>query len=136
MYQQCGIPPLIVHCISQIEIRGLDTDGLYRVSSSDKEVKMLRDKFRKAIPNLHDVDIHILSNCLKNVICAQKNRLLSLSVMTILARILINNNEVSKLFSQVILDLPSNKRSILAFLILHLQKYLIIVIISYSSIQK
>lgn len=35
-----GIPPLIVHCISEVERRGLNTTGLYKVSGSDKEVKI------------------------------------------------------------------------------------------------
>lgn len=109
----------------------MDTIGLYRVSGSDKEVKILRDKFRKVIPNLHEVDIHVLCGCLKDFIRRQKNKLISQNDLSKLANALKKNDEDSKSFCNVVLGLPSNNLSILAFLILHLQKYIIVVITYY-----
>lgn len=118
----CGVPPFIVHCISEIERRGLDTVGLYRVSGSDKEVKSLRDKFRKGLPNLNDVDIHVLCSYLKDLIRMQENNLISPSDLSKLTDALKNKNDVSKSLCQVVSELPHTNRNILAFLILHLQK--------------
>lgn len=128
--QQCGIPPLIVHCISEIERRGMDVIGLYRVSGSDKEVKSLKDKFNKEIPNLNNIDIHVLCSCLKDFIRTEKNNLISQNNLSKLTDALKKNTDIFKSFSQCIIELPYINRNILAFLILHLQKYIIIVVIN------
>ncbi|XP_025413460.1 rac GTPase-activating protein 1-like isoform X2 [Sipha flava] len=117
----CGVPPLIVYCINEIERRGMGTYGLYRVSGSEKEVKILRDKFRKGVPNLNDVDIHVLCSCLKDFIRTQKNHLIMPSALSKLTDAL-KANDVSDSLRQGVLELPVSNRKILAFLILHLQK--------------
>ncbi|CAI6358523.1 unnamed protein product [Macrosiphum euphorbiae] len=118
----CGVPPFIIHCISEIERRGLDTIGLYRVSGSDKEVKSLRAKFQKGLPNLNDIDIHVLCSYLKDLIRMQENNLISPSDLSKFADVLKNKNDVSKSLCQVVSELPHTNRNILSFLIIHLQK--------------
>ncbi|XP_060858295.1 rac GTPase-activating protein 1-like [Metopolophium dirhodum] len=118
----CGVPPFIVHCIGEIERRGLDTIGLYRVSGSDKEVKSLRDKFRKGLPNLNEIDIHVLCSYLKDLIRMQENNLVSPSDLSKFTDVLKNKNDVSKSLCQVVSELPHTNRNILSFLIIHLQK--------------
>lgn len=130
--QQCGVPLLVVHCISEIERRGLNTIGLYRVSGSDKEVKKLKEKFRKSVPNLNDVDVHVLCSCIKDSVRMQKNRLICESNFSKMADALKKNEETSKSLSQIVLELPSVSRSTLAFLILHLQKYDVIFVINFN----
>jgi len=126
-YRQCGVPPSIVHCINEIERRGLDTVGLYRVPGSDKEVKSLRDKFRKGLPNLNDIDIHVLCSYLKDLIRTQENNLISPSDLSKFTDVLQNKNDVSKSLCQVVSELPHTNRNILSFLIIHLQKYILII---------
>lgn len=48
------VPALVIHCIKEVESRGLSEVGLYRVSGLEKEVKELKDKFLhgKGVPNL------------------------------------------------------------------------------------
>ncbi|XP_060835117.1 rac GTPase-activating protein 1-like [Rhopalosiphum padi] len=121
----CGVPPSIVHCISEIERRGLETVGLYRVSGSNKEVKSLRDKFRKGLPNLNDIDIHVLCCYLKDLIGnigMQKYNLISQSDLSKMTDALKNKNNVSKSLCQSVSELPHSNRNILAFLIVHLKK--------------
>lgn len=36
------VPAIIVHCINEIEIRGLNEIGIYRVSGSEKDIKALK----------------------------------------------------------------------------------------------
>ena len=36
------VPALIVHCVNEIELRGLDEIGIYRVPGAEKEVKELK----------------------------------------------------------------------------------------------
>lgn len=42
------IPSLIVHCVNEIENRGLNEVGLYRVSGAEKDVRSLRVIFFNA----------------------------------------------------------------------------------------
>jgi len=95
------------------------------VSGSDKEVKNLRDKFRKGLPNLNNTDIHVLCSYLKDLIRMQEN-LISPSDLSKLTVAIKNKNDVSKSLCQVVSELPHTNRNILAFLILHLQKYILI----------
>lgn len=111
----------------------MDIIGLYRVSGSEKEVKILRDKFRKGVPNLNDFDIHVLCSCLKDFICMQKNHLIAASALSKLTEAL-DTNDVSESIRQVVLELPFSNRTTLAFLILHLKKYVIIKILIYFII--
>jgi Rac GTPase-activating protein 1 len=36
------IPSIIVHCVNEVELRGLNEAGIYRLSGADKEVKGLK----------------------------------------------------------------------------------------------
>jgi Rac GTPase-activating protein 1 len=36
------VPSLLVHCIKEIEARGLSEVGVYRIPGADKEVKTLK----------------------------------------------------------------------------------------------
>lgn len=103
----------------------MDTIGLYRVSGFDKDVENLRDKFSKTIPNLTGVDIHVLCSCLKDFVRMQKNHVIPQSHLLKMANALKESNENSKPFCESVLELPTVNRNILAFLVLHLQKYII-----------
>lgn len=102
----------------------MDTTGLYRVSGSEKEVKILKDKFRKGVPNLNDVDIHVLCSCLKDFIRMENNHLITPNALSEMTDAL-EANDVSESLRQSVLELPAYNRKILAFIILHLQKYII-----------
>ncbi|KAH0629195.1 hypothetical protein JD844_011078 [Phrynosoma platyrhinos] len=55
------IPSIVVHCVNEIEQRGLHETGLYRISGCDRTVKDLKEKFLrgKTMPLLSKVeDIH------------------------------------------------------------------------------
>lgn len=111
---------MIVHCINEIEKRGLDTKDLYKASGSEEEANKLKDQFHKVVPNLSNVDIHVLCDCLKNFIRMQEKRLISQNDFSKLVDVLEKNNES---LYECVMELPSINRNILAFLILHLQKY-------------
>jgi len=39
------IPPVVQQCIDEIELRGLDVEGIYRISGSHEEIEKLRQSF-------------------------------------------------------------------------------------------
>jgi Rac GTPase-activating protein 1 len=62
------IPALIIHCCNEIEKRGLEEEGLYRKSGSDREVNDLKDKILKSksgMPDLAQYEVHVLCGVVK-----------------------------------------------------------------------
>ncbi|KAH7942713.1 hypothetical protein HPB52_000204 [Rhipicephalus sanguineus] len=62
------VPALVVHCIQEVERRGLDCVGIYRVSGSEREVREIRERFQqgKGVPNLSKADIYAVCGVLKD----------------------------------------------------------------------
>uniref|UniRef100_A0A3B4BGF4 Rac GTPase-activating protein 1 n=1 Tax=Periophthalmus magnuspinnatus TaxID=409849 RepID=A0A3B4BGF4_9GOBI len=121
------IPPLVVHCISEIEQRGLHEPGLYRVSGADRTVKELKEKFlrSKTVPVLSKVDdIHAITGLLKDFLRNLKEPLLTFRLnqpFMDAAEVSDDDNSIALIY-QTISDLPQPNRDTLAFLVLHLQR--------------
>ncbi|XP_074536648.1 rac GTPase-activating protein 1 [Halichoeres trimaculatus] len=121
------IPPLVVHCVSEIEQRGLHEAGLYRLSGADRTVKDLKEKFlrSKTIPVLSKVDdIHAITGLLKDFLRNLKEPLLTFRLnrpFMDAAEVSDDDNSIALIY-QTISDLPLANRDTLAFLVLHLQR--------------
>ncbi|NP_955925.1 rac GTPase-activating protein 1 [Danio rerio] len=121
------IPSLVVHCINEIEQRGLHETGLYRVSGSDRVVKDLKEKFLrgKTVPLLSKVeDIHAITGLLKDFLRNLKEPLLTFRLNRAFmdaAELSDDDNSIALMY-QNISDLPQPHRDTLAFLIIHLQR--------------
>ena len=59
------VPALLVHCINEVEKRGLSEKGIYRISATDKDVKRL--KVRR-----EDRSIFLIKS-VSEIICTYKN---------------------------------------------------------------
>ncbi|XP_068194762.1 rac GTPase-activating protein 1 [Antennarius striatus] len=121
------IPHIVVHCISEIEQRGLHETGLYRVSGADRTVKELKDKFlrSKTIPALSKVDdVHVITGVLKDFLRNLKEPLLTFHLNRSFmeaAEVADDDNSIALMYKTVG-DLPQPNRDTLAFLVLHLQR--------------
>uniref|UniRef100_M3YSP8 Rac GTPase-activating protein 1 n=1 Tax=Mustela putorius furo TaxID=9669 RepID=M3YSP8_MUSPF len=74
------IPSIVVHCVNEIEQRGLTETGLYRISGCDRTVRELKEKFLrvKTVPLLSKVDdIHAVCSLLKDFLRNLKEPLLT-----------------------------------------------------------
>uniref|UniRef100_A0A8C7FZD8 Rac GTPase activating protein 1 n=1 Tax=Oncorhynchus kisutch TaxID=8019 RepID=A0A8C7FZD8_ONCKI len=121
------IPSLVVHCVNEIEQRGLHETGLYRLSGSDRTVKELKDKFLrgKTVPLLSKVeDIHCITGLLKDFLRNLKEPLLTfrLNRTFMEAAELVDEDNSIALMYQTISDLPQANRATLAFMAIHLQR--------------
>uniref|UniRef100_A0A8C7ZX48 Rac GTPase-activating protein 1 n=1 Tax=Oryzias sinensis TaxID=183150 RepID=A0A8C7ZX48_9TELE len=121
------IPSLVVHCISEIEQRGLHEAGLYRLSGADRTVKELKEKFlrSKTVPVLSKVDdIHAITGLLKDFLRNLKEPLLTFHLnRAFMDAAEVSDDDNSKaLMYQTITDLPQPNRDTLAFLVIHLQR--------------
>uniref|UniRef100_A0A3Q3QRA9 Rac GTPase-activating protein 1 n=1 Tax=Monopterus albus TaxID=43700 RepID=A0A3Q3QRA9_MONAL len=121
------IPSLVVHCISEIEQRGLHEAGLYRLSGVDRTVKELKEKFlrSKTVPVLSKVDdIHAITGLLKDFLRNLKEPIVTFRLnRAFMEAAEVSDDDNSKaLMYQTISDLPQPNRDTLAFLVLHLQR--------------
>ncbi|NXV72890.1 RGAP1 protein, partial [Atlantisia rogersi] len=121
------IPSIVVHCVNEIEQRGLNETGLYRVSGCDKTVRELKEKFlrAKSIPVLSKVDdIHAICGLLKDFLRSLKEPLLTFRLNRTFmeaAEILDEDNSIAAMY-QAVGELPQANRDTLAFLMIHLQR--------------
>ncbi|NXU91425.1 RGAP1 protein, partial [Xiphorhynchus elegans] len=121
------IPSIIVHCVNEIEQRGLHETGLYRVSGCDKTVRELKEKFlrAKSIPLLSKVDdIHAICGLLKDFLRSLKEPLLTFRLNKAFmeaAEIPDEDNSIAAIY-QAVGELPQANRDTLAFLMVHLQR--------------
>ncbi|XP_060620026.1 rac GTPase-activating protein 1 [Anolis sagrei] len=121
------IPSIVVHCVNEIEQRGLHETGLYRISGCDRTVKDLKEKFLrgKAMPLLSKVeDIHAVCGLLKDFLRNLKEPLLTFHLNKAFmeaAEISDDDNSVAAMY-QTVGELPQANRDTLAFLMLHLQR--------------
>lgn len=121
------VPALIVHCINEIETRGLTEEGIYRVSGSEREIKQLKERFlrSKQIPKLSDIDIHVICGCIKDFLRNLNEPIIPTSLWRNFSNAVqnIDDNEAVRELYSAINRLPQANRDTLAFLIQHLQRY-------------
>ncbi|KAF7246993.1 Rac GTPase-activating protein 1 [Varanus komodoensis] len=121
------IPSIVVHCVNEIEQRGLHETGLYRISGCDRTVKDLKEKFLrgKTVPLLSKVeDIHAVCSLLKDFFRNLKEPLLTFRLNKTFmeaAEIVDEDNSVAAMY-QTLTELPQANRDTLAFLMIHLQR--------------
>lgn len=120
------IPALIVHCVNEIDFRGLSTLGLYRISGSEREVKELKERFLKGkgAPNLSKVDIHAICGTIKDFLRSLQEPLIPRALWRdfVQAAQISDEEERFSVACQAISQLPPPNRDTLAFLALHFQR--------------
>lgn len=120
------VPAIVLHCVLQIEERGLATAGLYKVSTFDRTVEDLKHQYGKnrGIPNLASVDVLAICQFLKDFLVSLKPGLIAKELFETLLHI-FEPEPVSKIAFEMVVDaldkLDQTSRDTLVFLLLHLQ---------------
>ncbi|WAQ95134.1 RGAP1-like protein [Mya arenaria] len=113
------IPGIVIHCVNEIEARGLNEVGIYRVPGSDRQVKELKEKFLrgKGMPNLSSIDdVHVVCGCLKDFLRNLKEPLVTFKLW----KMFVHAAECEMF--QAISELPRANRDTIAFLMIHLHR--------------
>ncbi|XP_023276283.1 rac GTPase-activating protein 1-like [Seriola lalandi dorsalis] len=121
------VPQLITQCVSEIERRGLEERGLYRVPGGERLVRELRDRFIQGKTPLvlsRVQDVHVLCGLLKDFLRRLKEPLITFRLHRTFmeASELTDEDNSSAIIYQAIAELPKANRDTLAFLMLHLHK--------------
>lgn len=111
----------------QVESRGLSEKGIYRVSGSEKEVKSLKDRILrgKSVPNLSSVDIHVICGCIKDFLRGLREPLIPTDLWKNFSNAvqMIDDKDVERQLMTAIDLLPQANRDTMAYLCLHLQRF-------------
>ncbi|CAF1604602.1 unnamed protein product [Rotaria magnacalcarata] len=125
---QLQIPALLVHCINEIEQRGLQELGLYRLNVIESQAKELKDRILKSRTGLFDLshynDIHLICGVVKDFLRSLSESLLTDAQWKSFASAVDEEFDSIKhqKFDSLIHQLPKPNRDTLAFIILHLQR--------------
>ncbi|KAL4222076.1 Rac GTPase-activating protein 1 [Mactra antiquata] len=119
------IPGIVIHCVNEVEARGLTEVGIYRVPGSERQVKELKEKFfkGKGMPNLSNIDdIHVICGCLKDFLRGLKEPLVTFRLWNDFVKASENNdkNEGEAALYRALNALPKANRDTIAFIMLHL----------------
>ncbi|KAI6065133.1 Rac GTPase-activating protein 1-like protein [Aix galericulata] len=120
------VPALVVHCVTEVETRGLAEAGLYRVPGAEPLVREWKQRLLRAggaLPSLGDVsDIHVVCGVLKDFLRGLKEPLVTFSLHPAFLRAadIPDETACSTALRHVVGKLPPANRDTLAFLMLHL----------------
>jgi len=118
------IPALLIYCIKEIEARGMDDVGIYRVAGSEADANEILDKFRRGgPPQLARYEIHAVTSCLKKFLRQLKEPVIPLSLWQVFVDAARDpdTTDAETAMYQAISELPQPNRDTLAYLIVHLQ---------------
>ncbi|KAF7992949.1 hypothetical protein HCN44_005730 [Aphidius gifuensis] len=125
------IPSLVVHCINEIELRGMNEKDLYNDNNKTvmTDVKRLKKQFLKCkgVPDLSKINVTILSSTVREFFKSLREPLITIcfAIDFVRASEMTNKKNSIAAFYYAISEMPQPNRDTLAFLILHLQRVLI-----------
>nr|XP_054767647.1 rac GTPase-activating protein 1-like isoform X2 [Lytechinus pictus] len=120
------VPSLVIHCVNEIEMRGLTEEGIYRLSGSEREVRELTERLNiKNDPQLEKVrDIHSVSGALKQFLRNLPEPLVTFELHQAFMKAgeLNDIDESTTAMYQAVSELPHPNRDTMAYIITHLQR--------------
>ncbi|OQE37810.1 hypothetical protein PENCOP_c009G03049 [Penicillium coprophilum] len=127
-HEKSIIPAIVTRCIQEVELRGMDMEGIYRKSGAASVIQTIREGFERSPFDYDisdpDLDIHAVTSTLKQYFRKLPNPLITYEVY----ELVIDSAEVSpvsariELMQKSLLELPRVHRDVLEFLIFHLRR--------------
>ena len=126
-YEKRVIPSIVSRCIEEVELRGMDVEGIYRKSGGTGQVNQIRAGFERDNDfdiSDPDLDIHAVTSALKQFLRKLPTPLISYDVYDMLldcARI-EDQKARAQPMKEAINQLPKSHKDCLEFLVFHLAK--------------
>ncbi|KAK3487711.1 uncharacterized protein B0T23DRAFT_406960 [Neurospora hispaniola] len=126
-HERRQIPSVVTRCIEEVELRGMDVEGIYRKTGGNSQIKMIQEGFEKQQDfDISDpeIDITAVTSVLKQYFRKLPNPLLTFEVYE---RVLESNNiqdveEKCAHLKKTVNMLPPKHRDCLEFLMFHLAR--------------
>jgi len=120
------IPKIVEECIKEIEKRGVETEGIYRLSGNTAVVNRLKAMYNRGEPisfDEDDIDLPVLASLIKLYFRELKDTLIPTRMYDSFMDALRNDNHDEKLYqlSDLIHQLPQVNYDVLSFLMKHLK---------------
>ncbi|KAI1943459.1 Rho-type gtpase-activating protein [Ophidiomyces ophidiicola] len=121
------IPSIVTRCIEEVELRGMDVEGIYRKSGGSSQVQMVREGFERSRDfdiSDPDLDIHAVTSALKQYFRNLPTPLITFDVYDLL----LDASNVTPVASRIdvmqrgLHELPRVHRDVLEFLVFHLKR--------------
>ncbi|KAF1836456.1 RhoGAP-domain-containing protein [Decorospora gaudefroyi] len=126
-FEKQMIPRIVSRCIEEVELRGMDVEGIYRKSGGTSQVNQVRSGFEA--DNDHDIsdpdlDIHAVTSALKNYFRRLPVPLVTYDVYDqfLEAGQLEDPNAQAKALLAAVNEIPKAHRDTLQFLVFHLSR--------------
>ncbi|KAK2722054.1 hypothetical protein QYM36_002563 [Artemia franciscana] len=120
------VPALIVHCVNEVEKRGLTEQGIYRVNGADTQVRELKEKFLKGkgVPNLKNYEIPTICSLIKMFLRELKDTIITYTMWSrfVAAAETMDELDMQTLLYSCVANLPKPNRETLAYLMCHLHR--------------
>ncbi|KAI1172599.1 rho GTPase activator Rga [Nemania sp. FL0916] len=126
-YERRQIPSVVTRCIEEVELRGMEMEGIYRKTGGNSQVKTIQEGFDKN-ENFDisdaDMDITAVTSVLKQYFRKLPTPLLTYSIYdrVLATNSLANDSEKCDHLQKVFDHLPRSHRDCLEFLMFHLSR--------------
>ncbi|KAF7507411.1 hypothetical protein GJ744_010470 [Endocarpon pusillum] len=128
-FEKTLIPFVVRRCIEEVELRGMDIEGIYRKAGGASQVQVIKDGFETSPQQNFDIsdpdlDIHAVSSTLKQYFRRLPNPLVTYEVYDKLLETTSISGFDAKIeaMSRALMDLPRVHREVLEFLVFHLKR--------------
>ncbi|KAL2002176.1 hypothetical protein VTN02DRAFT_500 [Thermoascus thermophilus] len=127
-HEKTIIPNIVSRCIQEVELRGMDMEGIYRKSGASSAIQTIREGFERSPLDYDlsdpDLDIHAVTSALKQYFRKLPTPLITYDVYDRL----LDTNDITSHSARVealqdcLKDLPRVHRDVLEFLMFHLKR--------------
>ncbi|TGZ77253.1 RhoGAP-domain-containing protein [Ascodesmis nigricans] len=125
-YEGTSIPNVVMKCIQEVEIRGMDMEGIYRKSGGATQMREIQDQFERGIDVQFDPELDICSvtSVLKQYFRNLPNPLITYEVYDrfIETTGMKDKDTRVKALKDIVDDLPPSHKIVLQFVIFHLAR--------------
>ncbi|KAF2279208.1 RhoGAP-domain-containing protein [Westerdykella ornata] len=126
-FEKRMIPAIVSRCVEEVELRGMDVEGIYRKSGGASQVNQVKSGFEKS--NDYDIsdpdlDIHSVTSALKNYFRKLPIPLITFDVYDqfLEAGRIEDPDRKAKAMISAINEIPRTHRDCLQFLVFHLSR--------------
>ncbi|ORY07389.1 rho-type GTPase-activating protein-like protein 2 [Clohesyomyces aquaticus] len=126
-FEKRVIPAIVTRCIEEVEIRGMDVEGIYRKSGANSQVNQVRNLFEandQADISDPDLDIHAVTSTLKGYLRRLPVPLITYDVYDqfLEAGQIEGDYQKAQALLAAVNELPKAHRDCLQFLVFHLSR--------------
>ncbi|PKY08822.1 chimaerin [Aspergillus campestris IBT 28561] len=127
-YEKSIIPAIVTRCIQEVELRGMDMEGIYRKSGAASAIQTIREGFEQSPQDYDisdpDLDIHAVTSALKQYFRKLPTPLITYEVYDMV----IETGEIQSTAARIeslqncLRELPRVHQDVLEFLVFHLKR--------------